>query len=345
LRKAAQTLPYLDRTFDVVVIPSTAQERAPEARRVAASALICIPNDSQADLEIEWKISPAEERASARTSIIIPVFNKVSYTEGCLNQLRRTLPHNFNGEIIVVDDASSDDTPKMLEQWSKTDDRFKFVRNPVNSGFIASCNLGAEKAAGEVLVFLNNDTLPMSGWLPPLLRVLRDKPDAGAVGGKLVYPNGVLQEAGAVIFSDGSGCNFGKNDKAPNAPLYSFVREVDYCSGALLATPRALFLELGGFDTRFAPAYYEDADYCFRLREKGYRVYYQPESVIVHFEGVSSGTDITTGVKSYQAANRVKFVEKWSHVLKHHSSPPERYDFATLSRLSARSNSRNAHED
>jgi GT2 family glycosyltransferase len=191
-------------------------------------------------------------------------------------------------------------------------------------------------AQGDILIFLNNDTLPLAGWLPPLLRILREKPEAGAVGGKLVYPDGTLQEAGGVIFADGSGCNFGRFDKASNAPLYNFVREVDYCSGALLATPRALFMELGGFDVRFKPAYYEDVDYCFTLREKGYRVYYQPESVIVHFEGTSSGTDLKTGVKSYQVVNQHKFVAKWSKVLKQHYPAPDQYDPFTLNTLSRR---------
>src|SRR5207249_3629118 len=150
-----------------------------------------------------------------------------------------------------------------------------------------------------------------------------------------LYPDGTLQEAGGVIFSDGSGYNFGKNDKAANAPLYSFLREVDYCSGALLATPRALFHELGGFDTRFQPAYYEDADYCFALRARGYRVYYQPESVIVHFEGVSSGAGLGNGVKSYQEVNRVKFVEKWKEALQHQHPAPERHDVVTMHALAA----------
>ena len=151
-----------------------------------------------------------------------------------------------------------------------------------------------------------------------------------------MYPDGSLQEAGGVLFSDGSACNFGKHDKAANAALYNFLREVDYCSGALLATRRELFTEAGGFDTRFEPAYYEDTDYCFGLRQKGYRVYYQPESVIVHFEGASSGTDVNAGVKSYQAVNRTKFVAKWGEELKHQPSAPAQYDFATMQSLSVR---------
>ena len=275
------------------------------------------------------------------TSIIIPVYNKVIYTQTCLEQLSTTLPDDFNGEIILVDDASSDETPGLLERWAETDGRIRILRNPENIGFIMSCNRGAEAAQGDILIFLNNDTLPLSGWLPPLLRIFRDKPEAGAVGGKLVYPDGTLQEAGGVIFSDGSGCNFGNRDTAPNAPLYNFMREVDYCSGALLATPRSIFMELGGFDARFKPAYYEDVDYCFSLREKGYRVYYQPESVIVHFEGTSSGTDLNTGVKSYQVVNRLKFLAKWREALKHHHPAPDQYDSSTLHILSRRNGSVN----
>jgi GT2 family glycosyltransferase len=247
-----------------------------------------------------------------------------------------TLPGNFRGEIIVVDDASTDETLTALKRWTQADQRIRVVRNEQNKGFIGSCNAGAGAAHGEMLVFLNNDTLPQPGWLPPLLRILRERPDAGAVGGKLIYPDGTLQEAGGIVFADGSGCNFGRNDKSSNAPLYNFLREVDYCSGALLATPRALFHSLGGFDTRFAPAYYEDTDYCFSLREAGHKVYYQPESVIIHFEGVSSGTDVKSGVKSFQAVNRVKFVEKWQHVLKRQPAAPRRYDFNTLHALSVR---------
>jgi GT2 family glycosyltransferase len=350
-------LPYLDHTVDIVVTSSSVSAQIAEARRVASVAVIRISN-SQSDklqylmprklgkplvsLDIEWLTDQVNEPLPT-TSIIIPVYNKVIYTQTCLEQLSTTLPDDFNGEIIVVDDGSSDETLPLLQRWAETDGRITVLRNPENIGFIMSCNRGAEAAQGEILIFLNNDTLPLPGWLPPLLRIFRDQPEAGAVGGKLVYPDGTLQEAGGVIFSDGSGCNFGKFDKAPNAPLYNFMREVDYCSGALLATPRALFMELGGFDARFKPAYYEDVDYCFSLRERGYRVYYQPESVIVHFEGASSGTDIDTGVKSYQRVNRIKFFAKWREALRHHYPAPDQYDPSTLQTLSRRNGSANGN--
>ena len=332
-----ETLPYLDNSIDIVVTSTS----IPEARRVCSGAVVHVAGDS---LDVEWRDSVSEP-ALQTVSIIIPVYNEVNYTQACLDRLSKTLPHNFRGEIVVVDDASSDETPAVLKRCVEADKRIKVFRNAQNAGFIATCNRGAREASGEILIFLNNDTLPMPGWLPPLLRVLRDKPYAGAVGGKLIYPDGTLQEAGAVIFSDGSGCNFGKHDKAPNAPLYNFLRDVDYCSAALLATRRTLFLEFGGFDTRFQPAYYEDADYCFSLRARGYRVYYQPESVVVHFEGASSGTDINTGVKSYQAVNRGKFVEKWGGTLNQQPAPPQQYDPATMQTLSMSRAAANGHGD
>ena len=106
------------------------------------------------------------------------------------------------------------------------------------------------------------------------------------------------------------------------------MREVDYCSGALLATPRALFQSLGGFDSRFSPAYYEDTDYCFALRERGYRVYFQPASTIIHREGATSGVDVSRGVKRYQAINQKKFAEKWAPALAQY--PPRPAAFNTM---------------
>ena len=201
--------------------------------------------------------------------------------------------------------------------------------NETNAGFLDSCNAGGREARGDLLVFLNNDTLPLPGWLPPLVRTLVDLPWAGAVGGKLLYPDGRLQEAGGVIFSDGTGANFGKSTGDPEAPLQNFFREVDYCSGALLATRRELFLGLGGFDRRFRPMYYEDTDYCFQVRDAGLKVYFQPESAIVHFEGGSAGTDLSKGMKSYQVVNRETFVHKWATALERQPPRPARFDPAT----------------
>lgn len=316
---ADSVLPYLDETVDIVAIASA--DALPEARRVARAAAFILDSSGAV---AQWK-SPETECALGSVSIVIPCHNGARHTENCLQALSETMPQHFQGEIIVVDDASTDETPALLERWSQREPRLKVLRNQVNAGFIESCNRGAQAAAGDHIVFLNNDTLPMSGWLPALERTLRDYPDAGAVGGKLILTDGSLQEAGGVIFSDGSAANFGRGDRDLDAPLYNFVRPVDYSSGACLATKRSLFLELGGFDSRYAPAYYEDVDYCFQLRAHGYRVYYQPDCAIIHFEGGTAGTDLGSGVKRYQIINQNKFFNKWRDLLA--SQPPRPRDF------------------
>jgi GT2 family glycosyltransferase/glycosyltransferase involved in cell wall biosynthesis len=240
-----------------------------------------------------------------RASIVIPVYNHFAHTLACLRSLAAN-PGEVPLEIIVVDDASSDETADRLGAITGV----RVVRNAANLGFIGACNAGAAIARGEYLVFLNNDTAVAPGWLAALLDTFVARPDAGLAGAKLVYPDGRLQEAGGIVFADGSGWNYGRFGD-PAHPSHDYVREADYCSGAAIAIPRESFASLGGFDARYAPAYYEDTDLAFRVRESGRRAYYQPASVVVHFEGITSGTDTGSGTKRFQAINQEKFIERW----------------------------------
>ncbi|NEZ04655.1 glycosyltransferase [Wenzhouxiangella sp. XN201] len=257
------------------------------------------------------------------TSIVIPVFNKLAYTAACLHAIaEETRSHSF--EVIVVDDCSTDATAEYLSQC----EGLTIVSNDTNSGFIYSCNAGAAVARGEFLVFLNNDTTVTRHWLTALIDTFDHFPDTGIVGARLVYPDGRLQEAGGIVFHDGSGWNYGRGDQ-PDRPEYSFACEADYVSGACLAIPRETFERAGGFDSHYAPAYYEDTDLCFRVRELGLKVVYQPGCTIVHHEGISSGTDESSGTKRYQAVNREKFVERWREALAGQPDPvpgPEAID-------------------
>jgi len=255
-------------------------------------------------------------RATApRASIVIPVYNKWSYTEACLRSLaKETQRSGF--EVIVVDDGSSDETWARLQQI----EGIVAHRNAENLGFVGSCNAGAALAGGEYLVFLNNDTQVSPHWLDTLLDTFDQHPRVGLVGSKLVYPDGRLQEAGGIVFSDGSGWNYGRFGD-PRDPAHNYVREVDYCSGAAIAIARTLFEQRGGFDGRYAPAYYEDTDLAFQVREAGLRVLYQPASTVFHFEGVTAGTDTTSGTKKYQVVNQQKFLERWAAVLPKQPAP------------------------
>lgn len=247
-------------------------------------------------------------------SIIIPIYNQLDLTLACLESLvRHAGPTPF--EVIIIDDRSD---PHVAESLGLVQG-LRLHSNETNQGFVLNCNRGAQQSKGKHVLFLNNDTEVTSGWLEAMLAVFRERPRAGAVGAKLVYPDGRLQEAGGLLWQDASGVNFGKQDD-PDRPEYNYLRQVDYCSGACLLVPRQLFLELGGFDTRYCPAYYEDADLAFTIRAAGYEVYYQPAARIIHYEGVSSGTDVRHGVKRHQVVNREKFAAKWAGTLHHHGA-------------------------
>ena len=252
------------------------------------------------------------QHASPTISIVIPVYNQLRITLRAIRSiLQAGAQQSF--EIIIVDDCSEARISTILGAVAG----IRYIQQPNNSGFIASCNNGANAARGDYLVFLNNDTHVLPGWLDELHRTFIDRPKAGLVGSQLIYPTGALQEAGGILWSDGSGWNYGRNDDRL-APQYNYLRPVDYCSGASIMVPRLLFNELGQFDSHYSPAYAEDADLALQVRKAGYEVLYQPQSKVVHFEGVSSGTDTATGTKSYQVQNLKKLFQRWQNELSSH---------------------------
>ena len=261
-----------------------------------------------------------------KTSIIIPVFNKAEFTFQCLRALFREIDLSEN-EIIVVDNNSTDETAKLLEVLGS---KIRVIKNAENKGFVEACNSGAAFAKGEYLVFLNNDTIVQKGWLDSLNETFERDERVGAVGSMIIYPDGHLQEAGAVIWRDGTANTYGWSEN-PRDPRFNFAREVDYCSGASLMITKKLFEEIGGFDMRYAPAYYEDTDLCMSVRARGFKVVYQPASKVIHYEGVTSGSDLSSGYKRFQEINRHKFYEKWRAVLERDHFPRDEKNVETYS--------------
>lgn len=209
-------------------------------------------------------------------SIVVPVYNQVRLTVECLLSLRAS-GDSVPCEVIVADDGSSDGTREVVG----TIPGIRYLRSDENRGFLRNCNAAAREARGGFLLFLNNDVQVATGFLDALVATFRERPDAGAVGPRVLFPDGRLQEAGARIFPDGTTKFVGVFED-PEQPLVSGVRRVDYCSGVCLLVRRSDFERLGGFDDALAPSYCEDVDLCLRLQEAGLAVYCNPASTVVH---------------------------------------------------------------
>ena len=279
-----------------------AQEFRPTRSRALATSL----------LPLDWTFAPfaLPTVAEPEVSVIIPIHGQLRYTLACLRSIAvcgAATPF----EVIVVDDASPDADAATLARI----EGLRLLTLPRNVGFVGACNAGAGMARGRHLLFLNNDTQVAPGWLDALHACFDDVPDCGIAGARLLYPDGRLQECGALVFADGSAWNCGRFED-PSDPRWLCRRECDYVSGAALMIPTALFREVGGFDARYAPAYYEDTDLAFAVRAAGRRVLVQPASTVVHCEGATAGTDPERGVKRHQVVNRERFAAKWSEALR-----------------------------
>jgi len=255
-------------------------------------------------------LQPEAGSASCQVSLIIPLRNKIDLTRKCLASILRTQPEAKH-EIIVVDNASDDGTGELLGKLQERG-ALTWLRNDPPLPFAASCNRGAAAAKGDYLLFLNNDTVAIPGWLDELYQAVNGSQDVGAAGAKLLYPDESIQHAGVAFH-----CFFQSAIASPyhifrtfprQHPAVNKVREFQAVTGACLMTPKALFEDLGGFDERFVNCY-EDIDYCLNLRSRGYRVLYIPTAELIHYEGQTPGRD--DGI----ALSRMILQDKWGDQL------------------------------
>ena len=240
-------------------------------------------------------------------SIVILTRHGPQRLERCLAALAR-LPDPVSREILILLNDADADVRAMLEAQAT---HVRVLESPVNLGFAGGCNMAAAAATGRYLAFLNDDTEVEAGWLQSLVEIADPDPRVGAVGSCILFPDGCVQEAGSIIWQDGSTMGVGRGE-LPESPSVSFVHQVDYCSACSLLVRREAWNEVGGFCEDYFPAYYEDVDFCLSIRALGYRVLYAPRSRVRHYEGGSSDPGFRVFLHRYQ---RRRFRHRWGHVL------------------------------
>lgn len=246
---------------------------------------------------------------SPKLTILLVLWNQAELTLACLRALHNQDSGAF--EVLIVDNASSDATKQLLSMING----IRILTNAENMGFLKAVNMAAYQARGQYLLLLNNDAVVHHGSIEQAIARIESAPDIGAVGGRVILPDGMLQEAGSIVWQDGSCLGY-KRGEEPNNNEAMFVRDVDYCSGVFLLTKTELFCQMGGFDAKYAPAYYEETDYCMRLWKRGLRVVYDPAVVLDHFEYGSAA--LNEQASRQMQVNESKFVSTHSDFLIKH---------------------------
>ncbi|MCP9928565.1 glycosyltransferase [Cyanobium sp. CH-040] len=263
-------------------------------------------------------------------SIIIPCHNQFAHTYCCLASIALAWSH-VPYEVILVDDGSDDETTNAVSVFKG----IKVLRNETPQRFIKACHAGARVAQGDYLVLLNNDTEVTVSWLDQLLEGFRRFPRVGVCGAKLLYPSGILQDAGGIVWNSGNPWNYGRGE-SPHDPRFRYARQADYLSGAALMISREAWDQVGGLSSYLEPMYFEDTDLSFKVRASGYTTWYIPSATVFHYEGATSGTDISDGFKAFQEVNRPKFKRKWSLAFKQLGAEGEQPDLVKDRNISFR---------
>ena len=239
-----------------------------------------------------------------KVSIIIPTYKDFYYTIKCLESISKAKTKT-SYEIILIDDSPPDSKVRQLSKIKN----INLIANDKNIGYLMSCNLGVSRSNAEFIYLLNNDTTVTDFWLDELVKTFSLFPNAGIVGSKLINEDLSIQEMGSYIFHDGNGYNFGRG--YPNEALENFVREVTYCSAASILIKKDDFIKVNGFDHDYYPAYYEDVDLAFKIKELGKITYCNPRSEVIHIESVSMGKKDNQKKNNYMKKNRKVFLSKW----------------------------------
>ncbi len=251
-----------------------------------------------------------------RVSICILVLSRAQLVLGCLEALRRPGACPPSTELVVVANGTPADELDSLQAHED----LVLVVNRENLGFAAGCNQAASVARAPLLVFLNDDSTVDDGCIDALVRAAADDPTIGAVGPRILAADGTLQEAGSVVWRDGSAAHVGRGLPSGSG-AYEKPRDVDYASANGLLVTRQAWDVVGGFDERFFPAYFEDIDLSLTLAAHGFRTRYEPQARVTHRESQSTSRVYREFLMS---RNQRKLVEKWGDALDRFEPRPPR---------------------
>ncbi len=250
------------------------------------------------------------ENETKRVAVLIPVFNNWHMTERCLQSILKT-QDAAQLDIYLINDKSTDNTKMQLARYPQVE----VIEAPSNLGFTKACNFAFRQLTHyEYLYLLNNDTEVQENFLKNCLEIMDSNPRTGLVGSTLHFPDGTIQECGAIVWKDATVTEFGYGSKS-NGIEFSFSRMVDFCAGAGILLRTKALEEVNFFDEMYAPAYYEDTDLAFSLRKFGYEIWVSHTSRIIHFGGITYGRDENSGVSELVEINRGKFLSKWEDTL------------------------------
>ena len=256
----------------------------------------------------------ADAFASPRASIVVLGWRLADHLDACLRSLSACLYCAVTpAEVIVVLNGATPDVADIAaaHPWVRV------VHSSVNLGFAGGCNLGRSVARGEYLVLLNDDAMVEPGWLDALVATADEDAQVGAVGSRILYPEGQLQEAGSVLWANGSTACIGDGDDG-ESHSWAWARRVTYCSACSLLVRATAWDRVGGLDEAFFPGYFEDVDFCLALAEAGWRIVYQAGSVVRHHRSMSLGDDERR--LAFQSG-RSRLSEKWPTSLSARRSP------------------------
>ncbi len=237
-------------------------------------------------------------------AILILVQTDTDRVLGCLASIAASAPAPGSFEIAILANGADAVVAQTLRRFTRGVDVY---HSPVNLGFCGGCNYLASRTRAPNVVFLNDDTTVEPGWLDALLAAASERPDAAAIGGRILFTDGSLAEAGSVIFSDGSTAGVGRGLPA-GSTRFNFRRRIDYCSANSLLVRRDDFQMVGGFDEAYYPAYYEDADLALKLARRDRHVLYEPKARIRHVESASTAPDFRAFLFR---RNRQIFADRW----------------------------------